>query len=69
MSPFTIDRETCAGHGLCYGLAPDSFDADDMGYAFVRDDAPAVPAADPGTVAGACPEAAIQLTTTTEETS
>jgi ferredoxin len=64
MSPFTIDREACAGHGICYGLAPDSFDADDMGYAFVRDDAPDTPGADPGAVANACPEAAIQLTTT-----
>lgn len=29
------DREKCQGHGRCYALAPDLFDADDEGYATV----------------------------------
>jgi ferredoxin len=28
-----FDREKCQGHGRCYALAPDLFDADDEGYA------------------------------------
>ena len=32
-----FDRETCQGHGRCYALAPDLFDCDDEGYAFVRE--------------------------------
>ena len=27
-----FDREKCQGHGRCYALAPDLFDADDEGY-------------------------------------
>jgi ferredoxin len=30
-----FDREKCQGHGRCYALAPDLFDADDEGYATV----------------------------------
>lgn len=26
-----IDRDACAGHGLCYGAAPDILDCDDQG--------------------------------------
>ncbi|MGV0834354.1 ferredoxin [Mycolicibacterium thermoresistibile] len=26
-----IDRDTCAGHGLCYGNAPDIMDCDEQG--------------------------------------
>jgi ferredoxin len=29
------DRDKCQGHGRCYALAPDLFDADDEGYAVV----------------------------------
>ncbi|MEZ5140087.1 MAG: ferredoxin [Acidimicrobiales bacterium] len=29
------DREKCQGHGRCYALAPELFDADDEGYAVV----------------------------------
>jgi ferredoxin len=29
------DRDRCQGHGRCYALAPDLFDADDEGYAVV----------------------------------
>lgn len=27
----TVDRQACAGHGLCYGTAPDLLDCDEMG--------------------------------------
>ncbi|WP_439031485.1 ferredoxin [Gordonia terrae] len=30
-STLTVDRVACAGHGLCYGVAPDLIDADDQG--------------------------------------
>jgi ferredoxin len=29
------DRERCQGHGRCYALAAELFDADDEGYAIV----------------------------------
>ena len=29
------DREKCQGHGRCYALAPELFDADDEGYSIV----------------------------------
>lgn len=31
-----IDGERCSGHGRCYTLAPEVFDADDEGRGFVR---------------------------------
>jgi len=27
-----IDRDACAGHGLCYGTAPEFVDSDNEGY-------------------------------------
>ena len=27
----TVDRGACAGHGLCYGAAPELVDCDDQG--------------------------------------
>ncbi len=30
-----LDSDACQGHGRCYALAPDLFDADDEGYAVV----------------------------------
>ena len=30
-----FDREKCQGHGRCYALAAELFDADDEGYAVV----------------------------------
>jgi ferredoxin len=36
-----IDADACTGHGRCYALAPELFDADDEGRAFVvLDDVP-----------------------------
>lgn len=31
-----IDRDRCTGHGRCYGLAPELFDADADGYGEVH---------------------------------
>lgn len=31
----TYDRAKCQGHGRCYALAPELFDADDEGYSVV----------------------------------
>jgi ferredoxin len=31
-----LDSEACQGHGRCYALAPELFDADDEGYAVLR---------------------------------
>ena len=30
-----LDSDACQGHGRCYALASDLFDADDEGYALV----------------------------------
>ena len=30
-----LDRDRCVGHGRCYSLAPQVFDADDDGYCVV----------------------------------
>lgn len=30
-----FDRDKCQGHGRCYALAPELFDADDEGYSVV----------------------------------
>lgn len=27
-----LDEDACVGHGRCYALAPEVFDADDMGH-------------------------------------
>jgi ferredoxin len=59
---YVIDIETCAGHGRCYGLAPESFEPDDSGYGRVI----GVPQ-DTGDraameeIAAQCPEAAITV--------
>jgi ferredoxin len=31
----SVDAERCTGHGRCYSLAPDVFDADDLGHCIV----------------------------------
>ncbi|MDN5913574.1 MAG: ferredoxin [Pseudonocardia sp.] len=33
----TIDYDRCTGHGRCYTLAPELFDADDEGRPFLLD--------------------------------
>ena len=58
----TLDRTRCTGHGRCYTVAPEVFDADDDGYGVLRtadvasgDEAPARRGA------ANCPEDAISL--------
>jgi ferredoxin len=31
-----LDEEACVGHGRCYSIAPDVFDADDQGHCVLR---------------------------------
>ena len=36
-----LDTDRCTGHGRCYSLAPELFDADDMGHSvLLGDDVP-----------------------------
>jgi ferredoxin len=62
MTHIAVDADRCTGHGRCYTLAPDVFDADEFGHAVllvaeVSDDLEAQ------AVAGErnCPEQAIAL--------
>jgi ferredoxin len=57
-----FDEAACTGHGRCYALAPDVFDADDQGHCIVKVaevtgelEAPA------RTAAANCPEAALSI--------
>jgi ferredoxin len=59
----TLKNDLCQGHGRCYALAPDLFDADDEGYAVLKVDGE-VPAGmeDAATLAADnCPEFAIEV--------
>jgi ferredoxin len=35
VSRVCVDADRCEGHGRCYTLAPDVFDADEIGHAVV----------------------------------
>jgi ferredoxin len=35
MSRVSVDSDLCTGHGRCYTLAPDVFDADELGHSKV----------------------------------
>ena len=35
MSRVRVDADRCTGHGRCYTLAPDIFDADEVGHSIV----------------------------------
>ena len=58
-----LDNEKCQGHGRCYALAPELFDADDEGYAIllVEGDVPAGQEANATLAADNCPEYAITI--------
>ena len=58
-----FDRARCQGHGRCYALAPDLFDADDEGYAvvLVSDDLTDDQLAQAQLAADNCPEYAISI--------
>ncbi|EUA10039.1 4Fe-4S single cluster domain protein [Mycobacterium kansasii 732] len=36
MTRVSVDRDRCTGHGRCYTLAPDVFDADEVGHSILR---------------------------------
>jgi ferredoxin len=36
MARVRVDLERCVGHGRCYALAPEVFDADDEGHCVIR---------------------------------
>lgn len=58
----TLDRERCTGHGRCYMLAPEVFDADDEGYGVARtEDVPPGLEAAARKAAANCPEEAITI--------
>jgi ferredoxin len=59
-----LDTDKCQGHGRCYGLAPDLFEADEEGYAVLKvaGDVPAEHLDDARIAADNCPEYAIDVT-------
>jgi len=58
-----IDRELCAGHGRCYGLAPGVYDCDDLGHGMViAEEVPESLRAQAELGAQNCPERAIVIT-------
>lgn len=60
---FAIDKTLCSGHGRCYTLAPQWFDADDVGYAEVKDGPIPVAQRDRmEEIVTACPEGALTIT-------
>ena len=58
-----IDSERCQGHNRCCAVAPELFEADDMGNARVRGDGSVAPAleAKAKLAMANCPEHAIRL--------
>jgi ferredoxin len=57
-----LDPEACQGHGRCYSLAPDLFDADDYGHCVLLvESVPAERAADATSAVENCPEQALAL--------
>jgi ferredoxin len=36
MARVRVDPDRCVGHGRCYALAPEVYDADDVGHCVVR---------------------------------
>lgn len=41
---FSVDRDRCVGSAYCQRIAPDVFDVDDVGLAYVLDGDPVGPA-------------------------
>jgi ferredoxin len=57
-----LDQHACVGHGRCYAIAPEVFDADDQGHCVLRfaDEHVAAPLTAQARVAVAnCPENAL----------
>jgi ferredoxin len=63
MTHVSVDPDRCVGHGRCYTLAPDIFDADEIGHAVVLvEDVSGVAEVHARTGEQNCPEQAITLT-------
>jgi ferredoxin len=63
MTHISVDPDRCVGHGRCYSLAPDIFDADDLGHSVVLIEDVSGESAQHALVgAQNCPEEAITLT-------
>lgn len=57
-----IDTDACTGHGRCYSLAPELFDADEYGHAvLIGDDVPEELAEKARVAVANCPERAISI--------
>lgn len=57
-----VDRDACAGHGLCYGAAPEILDCDDQGDPIVTTDPVPEDRLDQARrVVDICPERALAL--------
>ena len=67
MQVVTVDPTRCQGHARCFAFAPDHFDFDDEGYAFVPDDRNKfeVLSDDMKLAVANCPERAIIITNVT----
>jgi ferredoxin len=62
MSGIVVDADRCTGHGRCYTLAPDVFDADEAGHSIVLvEDASGELESQAVTAVQNCPESAITL--------
>jgi ferredoxin len=57
-----LDTELCQGHGRCYTLAPQLFDADELGHCLLLvDEVPPGREADARNGVDNCPEHALSL--------
>lgn len=62
MTRVMVDADRCTGHGRCYTLAPDVFDADEVGHSIVLvEGVSADLEAQAVTAEQNCPESAITL--------
>ena len=57
-----LDAQRCQGHGRCYTLAPDLFDADEVGHCVLLvEDVPADKESDARNGVDNCPEQALSI--------
>jgi ferredoxin len=63
MTHVSVDPGLCTGHGRCYTLAPDVYDADDVGHSVVLVDEVSGEIEEHAAIGEKnCPESAITLT-------
>lgn len=63
MTRVVVDADRCTGHGRCYTLAPDVFDADEVGHSTVLvGDVSGELESQAASAEQNCPEGAITLT-------